>query len=240
MTPTMNPLRNGIFVKTPAPQIIEILALSGLDFVVADMEHAPLDIMTLDHFALAARASSLNLLARVPDISASTLLRVLDLGCAGVFLPHIETAEQAQLAVSRCHYQTGTRGYSSAPRASGYGSLTAAQIIQAAQKLHIVCQIESLQGVENAQAIAATKGVQAVFIGRADLALSMGLNNANDPEVLAATDQAIQSILAANKPVAMMVGSAKAQAAYQKKGVRIFIHGSDQSLLLEAAKAVVS
>jgi len=235
----MDSLRNGVFVKTPSPHIIEILAHSGLDFVIADIEHAPLDIATLDLFALAAQSTQLDLLARVPNIEASTLSRVLDLGFSGVFLPHIETAEQAKRAVSLCRYQTGARGYSSAPRSSGYGTLGTKEIIKKSQTLQIVCQIESPQGIENAYAIAATEGVQAVFIGRADLALSMGHSNSSDPDVLAATSQAIQAVLAANKPVAIMVGTANAQATYQKKGVRIFIHGSDQSLLLRAAKKVV-
>jgi hypothetical protein len=108
----------GLFIKTPAPQIIEIIALAGPDFAVIDAEHAPFDRVTLDLMLLAGRAAGLPLLVRVADARASSIGGALDLGAAGVMVPHIASVEMARAAVANARYRGGTRGFSSAPTSS--------------------------------------------------------------------------------------------------------------------------
>jgi len=102
----------GTFVKTTAPQIIEILAGAGLDFAVLDAEHAPWDRGSLDTALLAGRAAGLPLFVRVPDGSAGTVLSALDLGACGLLAPHVDSAEQARDVVANARYVGGRRGYS--------------------------------------------------------------------------------------------------------------------------------
>jgi 2-keto-3-deoxy-L-rhamnonate aldolase RhmA len=113
----------GTFVKTASVQVIEILAMSRLDFVVVDAEHAPFDRRDIDLMVLAGRACGLPVAVRVPDSEAATLLSALDLGAAGLVVPHVDTAEQARALVARVRFRGGLRGFSSSPRAAGYGSL---------------------------------------------------------------------------------------------------------------------
>jgi 2-keto-3-deoxy-L-rhamnonate aldolase RhmA len=227
----------GTFVKTTSPQVIEVLGGSGLDFAVLDAEHAPYDRAALDLALLAGRAVDLPLFVRVTDRSAASLLSVLDMGAAGVLVPHVDTEQDAFDVVAHCRYVGGDRGYSSSPRAAGYGALGMKQAIAHGDRNVVVCQIESVAAVENAARIAAVPGVGAVFIGRADLALSMGLQDAQDPRVLEATQGVIRAALAAGTAVGMFVGSNAEREKYRALGVSWFVQGSDQSLLRQAAQA---
>ena len=227
----------GTFVKTTSPHVIEILGGSGLDFAVLDAEHAPYDRAALDLAILAGRAAGLPLFVRVAERSAAALLSVLDMGAAGVLVPHVDTEQDARDVVAHCRFVGGDRGYSSSPRAAGYGALGMKQAIAHGDRNVVVCQIESVAAVENAARIAAVPGVGALFVGRADLALSMGLDNAQAPRVLEATEGVIRASLAAGTPVGMFVGSQAEREKYRALGVSWFVHGSDQSLLRQAAQA---
>lgn len=228
----------GTFVKTTSAHVIEILGGSGLDFAVLDAEHAPWDRAALDLAMLAGRAAALPLFVRVQERSASHLLSALDMGAAGVLVPHVDTEQDARDVVAHCRYFGGDRGYSSSPRAAGYGALGMKEAIARGDRSVVVCQIESVAGVENAARIAAVPGVAALFVGRADLALSMGLDSAQAPRVLEATEQVVRASLAAGTPAGMFVSSVAEREKYRALGVRWFIQGSDQSLLRQAAQAM--
>jgi 2-keto-3-deoxy-L-rhamnonate aldolase RhmA len=228
----------GTFVKTTSPQVIEILGGTGLDFAVLDAEHAPYDRAALDLAMIAGRAVGLPLFVRVAERSAASLLSVLDMGAAGVLVPHVDTEHDAREVVAHCRYIGGDRGYSSSPRAAGYGALGMQQAIEHGDRNVVVCQIESVAAVENAARIAAVRGVGALFIGRADLALSMGLSSAQDPRVTEATEGVIRAALAVGTSVGMFVGSNAERDKYQALGVSWFIQSSDQSLLSQAARAI--
>ena len=225
----------GTFVKTASPHVIEILGLSGLDFAVLDAEHAPLDRAMLDLMLMAGRAADLPLLVRTPDTHPATFLSVLDMGAHGLLVPHVDTVEQAEAAVRQARFRGGVRGYSGSPRFAGYGSLGMAQALSAGDSALVICQIESPQAVAHAAAIAAVPGVDGLFIGRADLALAMGLEDAKHPHVLAAADSSIAAALAAGKLAGVFAGTVAERDRYAAQGVNWFVMGSDQSMLRQAA-----
>lgn len=228
----------GVFIKTTSPQSVEILGDTGLDFAVIDAEHAPFDRTSLDLAMLAGRAARLPLFVRVPESNAPGLLSVLDMGAAGVLVPHVDSAEQAREVVAHCRYVGGQRGYSSSPRAAGYGALGMKEAIRRGDCNVVVVQIESEQAVQRAGEIAAVPGVAGLFIGRADLALSMGLDNPQDERVGTATEHVIRATLAAGKVAGMFVGSTVEREKYRAQGVGWFVQGSDQSLLRQGAQSI--
>jgi 2-keto-3-deoxy-L-rhamnonate aldolase RhmA len=228
----------GVFVKTTSPQIVELLGGAGLDFAVIDAEHAPYDRHALDLAMMAGRSGGLPLLVRVIDREAASLLSVLDMGAAGVLVPHVDTAEQARQVVAHARYVGGDRGYSSSPRAAGYGALGMKAALGNGDHNVVVCQIESSAAVDNVEAISAVPGVDGIFIGRADLALSMGLDNAQHERVGEATERVIRAGLAAGKVVGMFVGNTVERDKYFALGVTWFVQGSDQSLLMQGAKGI--
>lgn len=231
-------VRHGTFVKTPAIAVVEILAAAGLDFVVVDAEHAPFDRADVDRMVLAGMACDLPLLVRVPDDAPATLLSVLDVGAAGVVVPHVDSAEQAARVVARCRYGGGTRGYSGSPRSSGYGARGMKRVLAEADRALVVCQIESPQAVAECAAIAAVDGVGALFIGRADLALAMGLDDTRADAVDRAVAVVVAAADAAGKDVMVAVGTVAERDAFVARGARWVVIGSDQSLLRQGALAI--
>lgn len=231
--------RIGTFVKTPAPQVIEVLGRSRLDFAVLDAEHAPLDRATIDLLVMAGWAAALPLLVRIADCQAATIQSALDVGAAGVLVPHVDDAETARQVVARTRHRGGCRGFSGSPRFAGYGSLSMRGALEAGTDCFVMCQIESTEAVAAAGEIALVDGVDGLFIGYADLALSMGLDTPQDPRVAEAAAQVVRAGRAAGKTVGMFVGTPSERDRYAAQGVELFVISSDQSLLRLAADALV-
>jgi 2-keto-3-deoxy-L-rhamnonate aldolase RhmA len=236
--PAAGEVHLGTFVKTPAPQIVEVLALAGLDFAVLDAEHAPWDRGTLDLALLAGHAAGLPLLVRVAERSAVAILPVLDQGAAGIVVPHVDSAADAHDAVAQARYLGGRRGYSSSPRAGAYGTLGMAETIRRGDNTVVIVQIESEAAVAAVHDILAVPGVAGVLIGRADLALSMGLASTQDARVVAATDRVVKATLAAGRLLGVAVGSDAERERFVAQGANWVVQGSDQGLLRQAAAAL--
>ena len=237
LTPHAGGLRTGTFIKINSVHVVEVLGGTPLQFAVVDAEHAAFDRGDIDLLVLAARAVDLPLLVRVPDMSASTVQSVLDLGTAGLLVPHVDSIEQARELVSRTRCRTGVRGFSSATRAAGHGALPMAQALAATDDVFLMAQIESVAAVEAAAGIAAVEGIDGLFIGRADLALSYGETDARSAPVLSATRRVLDVALAAGKIAGMAVGTRGERDEFAAWGANWFVVGSDQSLLRQAACA---
>ena len=229
----------GTFIKTAHPQVVEVLGTTGLAFAVIDAEHAPFDRNTLDLLMLAGRAAGLPLLVRIPDKGGPTILQVLDLGAAGLVVPHVNNAEEARSIIARARYRGGERGFSGSPRFAGYGALGMQAALDAGDKTVIMCQIESADGLANARAIADVPGVDALFIGRADLALAMGHEDIRVAAVTDATHAIIAAARAAGKIAAMFVPNIAEREQFTAAGATCFVVGSDQSLMRQAAVAMM-
>lgn len=229
----------GLFIRTPAPQIIESIAETGLDFVALDAEHAPFGINALDTCILAARASRIPVLVRVPEATSTKVLSVLDMGAAGIIVPHVKTADKALESVAASRYVGGTRGFSGAHRAAAYGAIPPNTFKKKSDASTIVIgQIEDADGVENIDEIAAVSTLDAVFIGRADLANSLGVASPNEPAVDQAVDRICKSGLQAKRTIGMYLPTTADAKKFRAKGVSLFIISTDQGLLIKAVRAV--
>ena len=226
----------GTFIKTPGGHAVEISGDVGLDFVVIDEEHAPFDRQAIDHALMAARAARIAALVRVASAAPSNLLAVLDAGATGVLVPHVVSADQARDVVASCRYVNGKRGFSNSPRAGRYGGLSLAEHVKASDAVvTVVAQIEDPEAVDRAEAIARIEGVDALFIGRGDLAVAMGESSPEAPRVRAAAEKICAAGRTAGKPVMVFVGSAADAQAMRAIGASAFIYSSDQGLMRQAA-----
>ncbi len=224
----------GTFVKTPHPHIIEVLALAELPFIVLDAEHAPFDRTTLDSCILAARANQLPCIVRVQDSQASTILNALDCGATGIQIPHVCTAEQAQKLVKVSHYGEGGRGYAGSSRAAQYATKAMANHLRDSKNNTVViAQIEDPEGVINAESIAAVEGVNALFIGQVDLAVSYGAASVNEECVREASIKIVKAAHQSNKPVGMFVANAQAAREWSEFGVNFFCVGSEHKMIID-------
>ncbi len=228
----------GTFIKTPSVAVVEILGLAGLDFAVLDAEHAPLDRGAMDLAMVAGRAARLPLFVRIPDKAQATILSVLDMGADGLLVPHVDTAADAREVLAHARYLGGDRGFSNSPRAGRYGLSTMAETIAAGDATGLVCQIETATAVQNVRDIARVPGIHGLFIGRGDLALSMGLSSPRDQRLDVAVTEIIDAGRAAGIQVGMFVGSVAERDQFAQRGVSWFVIGSDQALLRQGAAAI--
>lgn len=230
----------GTFVKTGHHQVVEILGASGLDLLVVDAEHAPFDRASLDALALAARASGIPTLVRLPDTTAPGALSALDSGYTGVLSPHAKTREGAAQIVRNCRYREGIRGFSNSSRAGAYGAISMREHIEKSDSTAVViCQIEDREAVDNLDELVQVEGVDCYLIGRADLAVSLGCTDIGEPSVTTAVRRVIDACADAQKPVGLFVADARDIAQYSEMGVSMFIVGSDQSMLRAQASSIV-
>lgn len=227
--------RAGVFIKTSSPHIVEVLGESGLDFAILDAEHSPFDRAGLDLMVLAGRAAGLPLYIRVPEDNPATILQALDLGPRGLVVPHVDTPEQASAVVRRARFEGGERGYSNSGRFGRYGATTLAEAIRIGDGAEIICQIESPEGVANAEAIAEVPGVAGLLVGRADLALAMGLRSIDAEPVTRAARASLAAARRNGKIAAIVIAAAEEVPPWRDAGANLFVFGSEQALLRNAA-----
>ncbi|TWB87795.1 2-keto-3-deoxy-L-rhamnonate aldolase RhmA [Bradyrhizobium macuxiense] len=234
-------LLTGALVKTPTVHATEILGDLGFDFVIVDAEHAPIDRTTIDHMILAARAWRLASVVRPASNSSEHLLTALDCGARGLLLPHVATPQQASALVAACRYRGGHRGISNSPRAARYGGASIQDHIDDSDRLTaIIALIEGIEGVNNAEAVAAVNGVDALFIGQGDLTLALGERSPDAISVRKAVETIAQAAIRQSKPVGALARDGNDAQWLRSIGVTMLALGTDQGFLRSAAKSMLS
>ncbi|MFF5180570.1 HpcH/HpaI aldolase/citrate lyase family protein [Micromonospora sp. NPDC000316] len=231
----------GTWVKIPAMEIMELVALAGFDFAVIDLEHSPITLESAYQLIGTALYLGVAPLVRVPGADAGVVQRMLDAGAEGIMMPHVDTVEQARAAVSLVRFPPlGSRGVGSTSRAGAWGARSRAEYLRYGQReVVLIAQIESAVGVRNAGAIAAVEGVDALLVGAADLSVSEGRTE-SDPHVVALIAAAVAHGRAAGVPVGNAGGATvESVRAAASAGFRFTTMSNDASLFGAAAKAAV-
>lgn len=229
----------------------ELLASTGYDWLLVDGEHAPNDLRSILHQlqAIASATSALpagvpapHPIARVPIGDQTLIKQYLDIGVQTLLVPMVDTAEQAQALVRATRYApAGMRGMGSAmARASRWQSYPD-YVHQADQQICLLVQAETVQALGNLDAIAATPGVDGVFIGPADLSASMGHpGHPEHPSVQAAIHDGIGRILRAGKAPGILVTSEPQAHQWLAAGALFVAVGVDAQLLVNAARKLLA
>lgn len=159
--------RIGTFLSVGSPALAELAAECGFDWVLIDLEHGCESEAALPNQLRALRGSATQAIVRVSAPQPDLIGRVLDWGADGIMVPHVNSAEEAERCVrAACYPPEGKRGVSRTVRAYGYGMRLPEGALP---KPLILAQIETVEAVEQAAAIAAVPGIDALFIGPADL-----------------------------------------------------------------------
>lgn len=230
----------GTFIKTPSPIVVEVLALSALDCLCLDAEHAPFDRIAIDGCAMAARAGGKDLLVRVPAATSEHILNALDCGAAGIVAPHIKSAQEARDLVRMAHYGAGGRGYAGSSRAAGYTTSSMADHLERSARTIVIAQIEDPEAIEDIEAIAAVEGIDALFVGRVDLTVAYGATSQDDPRVVAAVERVCAAGRAQRRPVGMFLARTSDIPLWRDKGASLFLLGSDHGFMLAGAAALAA
>lgn len=232
--------QNGIWNTIGGNTVPEMLAGAGFDWVLIDCEHAPVETAEVLPAlqAIAANGSS-SAIVRPADNDATLFKLILDMGAQTLLVPFVQTPEEAESAVQAMRYgPRGIRGMAGMTRATRYGKVDNYFEV-ASQELCLIVQVETLKGLQNLEAIAQTDGVDAVFIGPADLSASMGLpGQMNHPDVVALIEDAFERLKAIGVPVGIMALEQDAAQKYIALGSAFTAVGVDLVMLADSVNAL--
>lgn len=231
----------GTWIMSASPLVAEAIGCAGYDWGVVDMEHTPVDLMTLVHMLQAIAGTRLVPVVRVPWNDTVGIKRVLDAGAQTLLVPFVQNADEARAAVAACRYPPeGIRGMAGMSRASRFG--TAPDYLTTANRgVSVIVQLETPAAIERLDEIAAVDGVDALFVGPGDLSATMGhVGQLTHPEVLALTRRAVARAKALGKPVGTVGGSPEVVALYREIGFDFIAIASDLGLLMRSAQAALA
>jgi 2-keto-3-deoxy-L-rhamnonate aldolase RhmA len=160
------------------PKVLEVVGLLGkLHGIWIDQEHAAIPHASLEMMTLACRAAKIEVFARVPPTDYATIMRPMEAGCSGVMVAQVRTLAEVEQAVEWAKYPPlGKRGFFGANIEGRFGEIDmATHVANANRDRWLAIQIETPEAVEIVEQIAATKGVDWLFVGPADLSVTLGV-----------------------------------------------------------------
>jgi 2-keto-3-deoxy-L-rhamnonate aldolase RhmA len=218
----------GVFwLAMGAPAVVEAAARSRPDAIVLDLQHGLFDRSTLET-AIGLVPTDIPVLARVSENSAAAIGQALDAGAEGVIVPLVETGKQAAKAVSYARFPPrGVR--------SGGGVRPLSDFVNYVERADrdtvVMVMIETAKGLKNASAIAATEGVDMVFVGTGDLAISLGTFPDASPRHDAACSEILAACRAAWTPCGIFTINAEAAIRRRAQGYRMVVTANDMDVL---------
>ena len=245
VNPTKEKLRAGkvalgITVRTSrTPDIARIAKATGHDFIFIDGQHSIFDLETTTAIAHASLGIGLTCLVRVRNVDDSNASLLLDNGAAGIIYPDVSTPAEAQKAVDICKFPPiGKRsvvgGY---PHFDFRPVPLAESVPQLNEHCLLVCMIETVEGLNNVEKIAAVKGVDVIHLGSNDLLANMGkAGKFDDPDIVAAQERVIKAARA-NSIIAGCGGNrdVERQVAAIKRGALFVTTQTDIGFLTASA-----
>jgi 4-hydroxy-2-oxoheptanedioate aldolase len=230
----------GTFVKLGRREVIEILALAGLDFAICDLEHSQITEQEAGNLITVGRACALPVIVRVAHFDPGQMNRLLEAGAAGIQLPQLQTSEQASAFHSACKYPPeGSRSLSLAQPAASYGSEPLTEYIQRSNReVLLVGQLESKDMERPLSAL--IKGLDIAFIGSLDLTVDMGApGKLDDPAVQQRIHEIEQAASTANVRLGIYADSPARAAQAAAAGYRMIALSSDLGALAGSVKSWV-
>lgn len=225
----------GMFLsEIAAPNLIRLMKAAGVDFVVVDCEHGYFDYSQVAAIAAVANGINFPLIVRMPHLTRSSIQKYLDAGVDGVWLPMLETADQAREMIKLGKYAPeGVRGISTMRPHSNYAPGELSEYTQSANKRTMFfAQIETRTGVQNAAEIASVKGLDGIFIGPNDLACDLGhIGNFNTPDMDAAIGKVLNAAIENELPCGIVASNPDYLKKWEDKGMTMFSCDSELGLL---------
>jgi 2-keto-3-deoxy-L-rhamnonate aldolase RhmA len=224
--------------------IAQLAKTAGFDWLFIDREHSSMGLDTAAQIAAASLAVGITPLVRVPGYEHYHASRMLDNGAQGVVVPHVDTAEQAKRIADHCRFPpVGHRSMGGGLQQTGFAPMPVGELARVVnEETLVVVMIESPQGVENCDAIAAVPGIDALLIGTNDLTFEMGIpGNFLDARVIDAYTRVIAACRKHGKfPGMGGMYTPELLERFIGMGARLVLAGSDFSFLMQAGTARAS
>ncbi len=228
----------GTMITLPSPEVAEIMAAVGFDWLFLDGEHGVFEARDLQ--AALQGAGATPCLVRVPLAAEVPIKKALDIGAAGIIAPQVNSVARAEHVVRMAKYApAGTRGVG-VGRAHGYGLGMREYLATANERVAVVIQAEHIAAVEQIEAIVGVEGVDAVLVGPYDLSASVGrMGQLDHPDVTQAIDQVTNVCRQAGMRLGIFGVSAEAVKPYIDRGYTLIVAGVDTLLLAQAARGLL-
>lgn len=227
-------------VEFATPGIGHILKAAGCDFAFFDMEHSGFSFETLKSAIRYFEAAGVPVIVRVPAQENDMLARACDMGAEGLIAPMISTVAQAQAMVDSVkYYPHGKRGVGLQMAHDNYRSAPVAEALAAANaRTAVICLIETAEGAENVDGIAAIPGVDGLWVGHFDLSVSLGIpGEFGHPKFTAAMERIIAAAKAHKKALGRLVPNAEQGIAHYKQGFDFICYSGDIWVLRDGLAA---
>jgi 2-keto-3-deoxy-L-rhamnonate aldolase RhmA len=233
---------HGCWLALGSPLTAEIVASAGFDWVLIDLEHgAGSEADVLNQLQAIAHTGAAGFV-RVESVNRQRILRVLDMGAAGIMCPQVSTADEAKLMVDSMRFPPqGSRGIARFVRSANFGENFPEYIQTANDSLLGVAQIESLEALKHLDEIAATDGIDVLFIGPSDLSAALGIfAQFNHPLYIDTVKAIVAAAQKAGKATGILLANANDYATYYNYGIRMIACGADSAFVADSARALSS
>ncbi|HZV50105.1 MAG TPA: aldolase/citrate lyase family protein [Candidatus Dormibacteraeota bacterium] len=227
----------GVWVALACPFAVELLATPGVDYVCVDQQHGIVDGRDVVGLMRAAEGRGAVPITRVPANRPWLIGKALDVGAQGVVVPLVSSPGEAAAAVAACRYPpAGVRSFG--PIRSSI-TMDARDPRTLGDEVLCFVMVETREGVEQVERIAATPGLDGIYVGPADLALGLGLApdlDKAEPEHEAAVERILHACRAAGIVAGIQCGSGRSARRYADMGFQLVTFAKDSSVLQAAMR----
>jgi len=231
----------GTVLKIPRPEVADLLAIAGFDFVICDMEHAQVSELEARVAIKACVANDLPVIVRLPDLDQGIINRLFEAGATGIQMSRLRTKSDARQLFALTHFPPlGVRSVGQANPRAGYGSVPLPTYVEDGNaRIVLVGQFETREVEQPIDA--AMEGLDVAFIGPVDLSVDFGVpGQADHPEVVARIRDIEAAATRTGTAMGAFVGSVERALELVARGYRYLAVSGDISILGTAAKAMIA
>lgn len=230
----------GYWVSLPSPSVAEIMAGFGMDWLMIDAEHGPAGYERIEDLLRAIEGSGVVPLMRVAENNMALIKKALDRGAYGVLVPLVNNAAEAAAAVSAAKYPPEGRRGVAGTRVSRFGMSLKEYYHTWNDDVLVAIQVETRQGLDNVEAIAAVPGVDVLFIGPVDLSANLGLFQQFDhPEFLGAVSRILRAAKDNGIAAGYMAFDPEGVLNKVDEGFQFIAGGTDARLLMDVLRGAM-
>ena len=232
-----NKLTIGTWNIINSPMVVDVIASSGIDFIVIDAEHGSISYETAQSMITICESYNVTPIMRVGEINESLILRALDIGSHGVQLPNITTSEDAKQFVKFAKYPPiGERGFSPYTKAGLYDVSNGKKMPAIAnENILLIANVEGEEGIQNLQEIVNVDGIDIIFIGLFDMSKSLGIaGDVENPRVIEKLDKAIEVIHNSGKKVGSIASNINMLKILKEKNIDYLTYSVDTGMIKES------
>ncbi len=237
-----NRLTIGTWAIINSTMIIDVIASSGIDFIIIDAEHGSISFETAQSMISICESYGVTPIMRVGEINESLILRALDIGVHGVQLPNISTEDDARKFVKFAKYPPiGVRGFSPYTKAGLYDVTNGIDMPNIANRnTLLIANVEGQEGMDNLEKIVQVDGIDIIFIGLFDMSKSLGIaGDVQNPKVIKKLDEAIEIVHKYNKKIGSIASNLDMLKLLKNKKIDYLTYSVDTGVIKESYHNIV-